>query len=459
MPDGKTTQMVLGAFAYAFGYHPAAWLQPGVPHDAATSLEHWVDLARIAERGKMDFIFIADSPAVAPGPNESIARWTNSMNRPEPLTLLSAMAAQTSRLGLAATLSTSFYEPYNVARLFGMLDHLSKGRACWNVVTSDHQATSYNFGLDGLEPHALRYEKAREFFDIVCGLWDSYDDDAFICDEKSGYYFHPDRLHPLNHKGRHYSVRGPLNLARPPQGWPVIAQAGGSEAGKEFAAETAEVVFSIGSSIEESRAFYADLKGRMAKYGRAPDQLKVMPGIPVYVGRTEEEADAKLEALSASLHPSAGLTLLSLFMTGVDFSGLDLDQPVPESRVSASSNASKAIYGAAEKLIKQQGMTLRQMINHWAAQGSHTLFKGSPKQVVDQMEEWCTTGAADGFMIMAPVMPHDLKDFVELVVPELQRRGLFRQDYTGTMLRDHLNVPRPESRYSVRRKQDGADAA
>ncbi|MCS0495526.1 LLM class flavin-dependent oxidoreductase [Ancylobacter sp. MQZ15Z-1] len=449
MPHRPPAQMALGSFAYAFGYHPAAWLQPGVPHDAATSLAHWVELARIAERGKMDFIFIADSPAVAPGPNESIARWTNSMNRPEPLTLLAAMAAQTTHIGLAATLSTSFYEPYNVARLFGMLDHVSHGRASWNVVTSDHQATSYNFGLDGLEPHALRYEKAREFFDIVCGLWDSYDDDAFICDPGSGYYFHPDRLHPLDHKGKHYSVRGPLNLARPPQGRPVIAQAGGSEAGKEFAAETAEVVFSIGSSIEESRAFYADLKGRMAKFGRAPDQLKVMPGIPVYVGRTEEEADEKLARLGASLNPAAGLSALQLFMTGVDFSGLDLDQPVPASRIDSNSNASKAIFGVAEQLLRQEGMTLRQMISRWAAQGSHTLFKGSPKQVVDQMEEWFSTGAADGFMVMHPVMPHDLTDFVELVVPELQRRGLYREDYSGTMLRDHLGLARPASRYAA----------
>ncbi len=447
--SARNDQMVLGAFAYAYGNHPAAWLQPQAPLDAATSLDHWIGVAKLAEQGRFDFLFLADSPAIAPGPFEAICRWPNSMNRLEPLTLLAALISHTSHLGLAATVSTSFAEPYNVARAFASLDHMSGGRTAWNVVTSDHQATSYNYGQDGLEPHALRYEKAREFVDIVFGLWDSYDDDAFIRDRESGRYFHPDRLHRLDHKGPHYTVRGPLNLARPPQGRPVIAQAGGSEAGKELAAETAEVVFTVGSSIEDCRTFYADLKGRMARFGRAPDQLKILPGLSVHVGRTADEAEEKLADLSNRLHPEAGLSLLSLFMTGVDFSGLDLDQPIPESRLISTSNASRAIFGAATRLVREK-VTVRQLYQRWAAQGSHSLFKGSPKQVVDQMEEWFTTGAADGFIIQHPTLPGSLKDFVDLVVPELQRRKLFRQDYAGTTLRDNLRLIRPASRYAGR---------
>lgn len=456
MPEKTSKDMVLGAFAFAFGYHPAAWLQPGVPSDAATSLAHWTDVAQTAEGGCMDFLFIADSPAIAPGPYEASARWTNSMNRLEPLTLLSALATQTSHLGLAATASTSFTEPYNIARMFGSLDHLSGGRAAWNVVTSDHVATSYNYGQDGLDPHAMRYEKAEEFLDVVKGLWDSYDDDAFITDKDSGYYFAPDRLHPLNHEGAHYKVRGPLNMARPPQGYPVIAQAGGSEAGKELAARTAEVVFAVGATLEDAKAFYADVKGRMAKYGRHPDELKILPGIPVYVGETHDEAQAKLDALSTSLHPEAGLSLLQMFMTGVDFSGLDLDEPVPEDRVQQASNASKAIYSVARKLILEEGMTLRQMIQHWAAQSSHTLFLGDPVEVADKMQLWIDEGAGDGFIVMSPVLSTSLKDFTSLVVPELQRRGVFRTEYTGTTLRENLGLARPASRYGTAKQSESA---
>ncbi|WP_410796017.1 LLM class flavin-dependent oxidoreductase [Palleronia sp. LCG004] len=423
------------------------------PADAATSLAHWTDVAQTAEAGCMDFLFIADSPAVAPGPFEASARWTNSMNRLEPLTLLSALATQTSHLGLAATASTSFTEPYNLARMFASLDHLSGGRAAWNVVTSDHLATSYNYGQDGLEPHSIRYEKADEFLDVVKGLWDSYDDDAFVADKESGYYFAPDRLHQLDHEGAHFKVRGPLNMARPPQGHPVIVQAGGSDAGRELAARTAEVIFSVGSSLEDAKAFYADVKGRMAKYGRDPDDLKILPGIPVYVGKTHAEAQAKLDALSDSLHPDAGLSLLQMFMTGVDFSGLDLDEPVPEDRVQQASNASKAIYSVARKLILEDRLTLRQMIQHWAAQSSHTLFLGDPVEVADKMQHWIDEGAGDGFIIMSPVQGSYLKDFTSLVVPELQKRGVFRTEYTGKTLRENLGLARPVSRFKTAKQE------
>jgi FMN-dependent oxidoreductase (nitrilotriacetate monooxygenase family) len=367
------------------------------------------------------------------------------MNRLEPITLLSALAVSTTRIGLAATLSTSFYEPYNVARLFGSLDYLSGGRACWNVVTSDHDEAGYNYNLEGLPPHAQRYERAREFVDVCFGLWDGWEKDALVLDRAAGLYHDPAKVHLLNHDGKHFKVRGPLNLARSPQGRPVIAQAGGSPAGIELAAETAEIVFSLASSLEANRSFYDKLKGRMPAFGRPTDQLKVMPGIMVTVGQTRAEAQSKLDFLNDNLHPAVGLQMLSEFLEA-DLADVPLDEPFPEDRLPQAPKGSRALFDTLVSFVRQ-GHTVRELIRLYGERQTGNGVTGTPAEVVDFMQEWFEGGAADGFILMMPTLPGALRDFVELVVPELQRRDLFRTEYSGPTLRDHLGLSFPRGRY------------
>lgn len=445
----RSDQLKLGTFIYTFGYNPASWRHPGSDPGAANNFAHMLNVAQISERGKFDFIFLADSPAAGVGSKEALSRLPNKMNRFEPLTLLSALAVSTSRIGLAATVSTSYYEPFNVARLFASLDHLSGGRACWNVVTSDHQETGYNFNHDGLAPHALRYERAREFVDVVFGLWDGWEKDALLLDRDGSQYLDADKLHTLDHIGKHFQVRGPLNIARTPQGRPVIAQAGGSEAGLDLAAETAEVVFSLTSSFEKNRAFYENLKSRMARFGRPRDALKVMPGIMVHVGETEAEAQAKVDFLAAKLHPAVGLQMLSEFLE-TDLSDVALDKPFPQERLPEHPKGSKALFEVLTDFVKQ-GHTVGELIRLYAEKQTGNGIKGTPTQIADFMEEWFVGGAADGFILLMPTLPAALEDFVRLVVPELQRRGLFRHDYEGLTLRDSLGLSEPPNRYTVER--------
>ncbi len=446
----RQDKMKLGTFVYTFGYNPAGWLHPGCSPDGANNIEHMRNIARLSEQGKFDFMFLADSPAAAVGPMSALSRLPNKMNRFEPLTLLSALAGCTSHLGLAATLSTSYYEPFNVARLFASLDMISGGRACWNVVTSDHEETGYNFNREGLDSHALRYERGSEFVDVVFGLWDSYEDDALALDREQGLYFHPEKLHTLNHKGKHFQVRGPLNIARSPQGRPVIAQAGGSEAGLELAARTAEVVFSIASDLDRNRAVYENLKGRMAKYGRGRDALKVMPGLMTTVGETESEARAKVEFMLSKLHPDVGRQMLSEFLEA-DLSGVPLDKPFPKDRLPAAPKGSRALYDVLVDFV-MKGHTVGELIRHYAEKQTGNGITGTPKQVADFMEEWFLGGAADGFILMLPTLPSSLEDFVRLVVPELRRRGLFREEYEGTTLRQNLGLPFPVNHYAAERE-------
>jgi FMN-dependent oxidoreductase (nitrilotriacetate monooxygenase family) len=441
----RAGQMSLGTFVYAYGFNPASWRHPGSPVDGSTNFAHMLNIARLSEEAALDFLFLADSPAAAVGAPAALGRLPHKMNRFEPLTLLSALAVSTRSLGLAATLSTSFYEPYNVARLFGSLDHLSGGRACWNVVTSDHDETGFNYGFDGLPPHAERYARAEEFADICFGLWDGWERDALVLDRASGLYHDHAKVHTLDHRGPHFKVRGPLNLSRSPQGRPVIAQAGGSPAGIELAARTADIVFGLASDFEKSKAFYERLKARMAHFGRARDQLKVMPGIMVTVGRTTAEAQAKIDFLNEMLHPAVGLQMLAEFLEA-DLADVALDEPFPEHRLPKAPKGSRALWDTLVTFVRQ-GLTVRELIRIYGERQTGNGITGTPTQIADFMQEWFEGGAADGFILLFPTLPSSLQDFTELVVPELRRRGLFRAGYRGVTLRDHLGLAQPHGRF------------
>jgi FMN-dependent oxidoreductase (nitrilotriacetate monooxygenase family) len=342
-----------------------------------------------------------------------------------------------------ATASTTYNEPYHVARRFASLDHLSGGRAGWNLVTSGNPHEAMNFGRDEHVEHDARYRRAREFFDVVTGLWDSWADDAFIRDVESGVYFDPAKLHTLNHKGEHFKVKGPLNIARPVQGWPVIVQAGASEAGRQIAAETAEAVFTGQTSITEARKFYADVKGRMAKAGRSPDHMKILPGVFVVVGDTVEAARAKKRKLDSLVHPDSGIASLSVAL-GTDVSGFDLDGPLPEI---PESNASQSGRQRLVDMAARDKLTVRELAQIVGGSYGALELVGTPQTIVDRMEEWFSTMACDGFNVMFPYVPEGLDDFVDRVTPELQRRGLFRKEYEGRTLRENLGLPRPQNRF------------
>jgi FMN-dependent oxidoreductase (nitrilotriacetate monooxygenase family) len=448
MQPSPKGQMNLAWLMSPTGNHPASWLHPGTELSGANSFAHYATLVRKAEAAKLDFVFQADAAGARDGNMQALSRAPRFMNIWEPLSLLAALVGATDRIGLAATMSTSYFEPYNLARQFASLDHLSGGRAGWNVVTSAHPAGGYNFGRDGLEDHALRYERAREFVDICFGLWDSWDDDAFVLDRASGIYFDPEKMHYLHHAGAYFKVRGPLNIARPPQGRPVIIQAGGSEAGKELAAETAEVIFTRHNTLKLAQQFYADVKGRMARFGRPMEHLKILHGLSTIVGRTAEEAEEKFQTLQSMIHPIVGLEMLSEDMEGIQLGDLPLDEPIPRERIPTTANRHKQFFDQITRLIDEEHLTLRQLYLRYSAARGGEVVRGTPRQIADHMEAWFLGNAADGFMLSFPLVPADLDDFAELVLPELRRRGMFREDYRGNTLRDHLQLPRPGSRYS-----------
>ncbi len=438
---GMNKQLHLGAFMRPVGIHTAWWRYPGAYPDANFNLRHLVRFIQTLERGRFDAFFMADHLAVLNMPMPALRRSATATSF-EPLTLLSALAMVTERIGLVATASTTFEEPYHVARRFASLDHISGGRAGWNIVTTSNPDAALNFGFTDHVEHDERYRRAREFYAVVTGLWDSWADDAWLRDQDSGVFFDPDRMHVLDHKGERLSVRGPLNIARPVQGWPVIVQAGASEAGRQLAAETAELVFGSSGGIAGARAFYADLKRRMAALGRAPDTLKILPGALVVVGRTSAEARDKLALLDSLVHPDSGVPNLSMRL-GVDASGFDLDAPLPEI---PQTNASQSGRDTLVALAQRDNLTVRQLAQLVGGHGGLQMV-GTPGEIADTMQEWLETEASDGFNVMFPTVPAGLDDFVDLVVPELQRRGIFRQEYEGATLRENLGLPRPANQF------------
>lgn len=437
----NSRQLRLGAFMRPVSIHTAAWRYPDAWPDANFNFPHLRRLAQTLERGKFDAFFMADHLALLNMPMEGLKR-SATVTSFDPFILLPALAVVTEHLGLIATASTTYNEPYHVARKFASLDHLSGGRAGWNVVTSGNPHEAMNFGLAEHVEHAQRYRRAREFYDVVTGLWDSWADDAFVRDTKSGIYFDPAKLHVLDHVGEHLRVRGPLNVARPIQGWPVIVQAGASDAGRQLAAETAEVIFGAGGSIAYAREFYADVKGRMDRLGRDRDHLKVLPGAFVVVGDSVEEARAKRAKLDSLVHYDSAIASLSIAL-GHDASGFDPDGPLPPI---PETNASKSGRERVLELAKREHLTVRQLAQRIGGYGG-LAFTGTPTTIADQMEEWFFSEACDGFNIMFPFLPAGLDDFVNGVVPELQRRGLFRREYGGQTLRENLGLPRPRNRF------------
>lgn len=432
------------AFLRPVTIHTGAWRYPGAWPDANFNFAHIKRFAQKLEEGRFDTFFMADHLAVLNMPMDALKR-SSTVTSFEPMTLLPALAMVTERLGLVATGSTTYDEPYHVARRFASLDHISGGRAGWNVVTTSNPHASKNFGREEHLEHDERYRRAREFYDVVTGLWDSWADDAFIRDQESGIFFDPEKMHVLDHRGKYLNVRGPLNIGRPVQGWPVIVQAGASDAGRQLAAETAEAVFTAQSDLAAGRAFYADVKGRMERAGRDPDHMKIMPACMVIVGDSLDEARDKRAMLDSLVNYDSAIASLSIAL-GHDASGFDPDGPLPDI---PESNASKSGRDRAIALARREKLTVRQLAQRLGGY-SGLCIMGTPAMIADEMEQWLTSRGSDGFTIQFPWVPGGLDEFVDRVIPELQRRGLFRKEYEGATLRENLGLPRPENRFFPR---------
>lgn len=438
MMPAQARQIRLGVSMIGMGYHLAAWRHPDASAGGNMELAHFARVARAAERGLFDMAFLADGVGIRfhDEPPGALCRTSKNVQF-EPLTLLSALAMVTERVGLVATASTTYNEPYHVARKFASLDHISGGRAGWNVVTSVTDMEAANFNLDAAPSYASRYERAAEFVAVVRGLWESWEDDAFLRDKASGINFDPEKLHVLNHKGKHFTVRGPLNVARTPQGAPVIVQAGASEEGRELAAATADVVYAAAQTLEEARAYYASVKDRMARYDRPRDALKIMPGLMAIPGRTRQEAQDRYAILQDLVEPIVGLGALAGSLG--DLSAYPLDGPVPAPLSQRMRSRAKIFLDMAAR----DNLTIRQLYLAIAGGNGHRTIIGTAADIADAMEEWFHADAADGFNILPPWLPGGLEDVVDLVVPELQRRGLYRTAYAGRTLRDHLGIAPP----------------
>jgi FMN-dependent oxidoreductase (nitrilotriacetate monooxygenase family) len=418
---GTSRQMKLGAFLWATGHHIAAWRHPQAHVTAGVDIDHYAQLARTAEAAKFDMIFCEDAAGVREA-NVNIASQTSRSIGFEPISLLAALAVQTSRIGLVSTASTSYNEPYGLARTFLSLDHLSGGRAGWNLVTSASPIEAANFGSTGLRPHADRYERAREFAAVVAGLWRGVDNGD------------------LNHDGQSFSVRDALDLPRSPQGAPAMVQAGASEDGKDLAARTADVVFTAAQTFEEAKAFYDDLKGRLATYGREPDDIKIMPGVAPVVAVTESEAREKYEELQELIPDDVGVALLSSYLSISDLWRYPIDGPLPDLPASEGMQSRQAL---VIEQSRRDNLSIRQLARHFAGARGHWRIVGTPAQIADELQARFEGGAADGFNVMPSYFPGELDTFAALVVPELQRRGLFRTEYEGRTLREHLGLKQP----------------
>jgi FMN-dependent oxidoreductase (nitrilotriacetate monooxygenase family) len=442
-----THKMHLGLSIRGHGYHPAAWRHPDVPADGTLQVEHYVRSAQLAERGKLDMIFFADGAGIRQGdnPRGALSRTGRDMLELEPMTLLPALAMVTRHVGLVTTASTTYNEPYNLARKFATLDLISKGRAGWNVVASWSEHEAQNFGLETTLDYDTRYARSAEFVEVVKGLWDGWEDGALLLDKASGRYFDEAKMHVLNHLGRFFKVRGPLNVAGMPQGHPVIVQAGASEQGRELGAATADVIYAIHDSLERMRSYYDDVKARMAKYGREPDNLKIMPAFCPVVGRTRAEAQAKYNELQILIDPLAGLG--SLYSSFGDLSDYPLDGPVPADAL--GTQELRSISAQLVEWVRKEKPTIRELYSRTGITGSARI--GTPVDIADTMQEWFEASACDGFNITPATLPGGGEDFVEMVVPELQRRGLFRTEYEGLTLRENLGLRPVPNRYSSNR--------
>jgi FMN-dependent oxidoreductase (nitrilotriacetate monooxygenase family) len=441
--------MCLGLVINWAGGHVASWKHPTVPPGAAMSFAYYRGIAELAERARFDLLFLADHLSVGEaGATAERLQKSGEVVFFEPITLLSGLAAVTRHIGLTATVSTTYNEPYNVARVFASLDHLSGGRAGWNVVTTGREAAAPNYGQEKHMQHADRYHRAHEFLDVVKALWDSWDDDAFCHDKARGIFFDKNKMHFQNHAGEHFSVKGPLNVARPPQGYPLIIQAGSSDAGQDLAAATADVVFTGQLTLEGGQRFYRGLKARMAAHGRSPDALRVMPGLVPIVGRTNAEAREKFDAIQSLIDGGEALAFLSQMLGGADLSGIDPDQPGPE--LPMIENRGSSGPKLLQEKARRENLTLRQLAFEVAGARRHRLVIGSATEVADQLELWFRNEAADGFNIFPAWMPGGVEDFAQLVIPELHRRGLYRTEYQGETLRENLGLARPPNRYAAR---------
>lgn len=438
--------MKLGLFVSGPGHHVAAWRDPNVEPDASQSLKHYIEIAQLGERGRFDFLFNADSNSTFGPDDVNVWKRTIASLRLEPLTLMSALAAVTTHIGLVSTATTTYLEPFHVARLFASLDQLSGGRSGWNLVTSSAASEALNFSHAAHAAHADRYARAAEFVKVVTGLWDSWEDDAFVLDKAEGLFFDPAKLHMLNHKGEHFAVRGPLMMRRSPQGRPIVVQAGQSEAGRALAAATAEVIFTVQQELGAAQDFYADIKKRAAALGRKPEEVLIMPGVLAVIGESKRDAEAKFEKLQALIHPELGVATLS-DMVGMDLSTYPLDGPLPDVPLS---NTQQGRQRVVVDLARRDGLTIRQLYQRVSGARAHRIIFGTAAEIADSLELWYRSDAADGFNVMSLTFPEGLRDFVDHVIPELQRRKLFRTDYEGKTLRENLGLPRPPNAFAPR---------
>ena len=440
-------QLNLNLFIYPDGHHEAAWRYPGAEIGRLTDIGWFQGLAQQAERAAFDAIFFADGPVLAEN-IEYAPRF-----RLEPITLLAGIAAATSRIGLIATASTTYHQPYNLARLFASVDHQSRGRVGWNIVTTTNEGAAQNFGLEAHPSHAERYARAQEFVEVVTGLWDSWEDDAVLADPVAGRYADPTKIHRLDHEGRYFKVRGPLNAPRSPQGRPVYVQAGSSEDGRGFAARWAEAIFTAHQTLASAQEFYRDIKARAVGLGRRPEHIKVLPGLSPFIAGTEAAAKRLQQEFNELIQPSYSLQQLRQ-MLGVDFTGHDLDAPFPRQLIAPdNARAVASRFQVVLDIVDREKPTLRGLLHRLAGARGHFVLAGTPEQVADHIEAWFTQGAADGFNIMPPWLPGGFDAFASEVVPLLRHRGLFREAYEGTTLRDHYDLPRPESMFAAGRRR------
>ncbi|WP_180174590.1 LLM class flavin-dependent oxidoreductase [Acinetobacter sp. YH01022] len=445
-------QIKLGAFIPTTSQHAAGWRHPESRPQDHLNIDYAIELARTAEKGLFDAYFLADGLSVSWGNAKEGQRGLGDKAVGfEPVTLFAALSAVTQNIGFIATASTTYEDPYILARKYASLDHISKGRAAWNVVTTASADTARNFGLEQHPDPKTRYERADEFIEVTQKLWDSWEDDAFLYNKESGQFFDVSKFHEPKHQGKYFKVEGALNVSRPPQGYPVIVQAGQSEDGRELAGKYAEVIFTAQQNLADAQEFYRDVKSRLLKYGRHADDLKIMPGVSIFVAKTEQEAQEKYQLLNSLIHPKVGLSLLSGLSGGINLEKYDLDAPFPkleDADINFSSRQQMMI-----DIARKHNFSIRQLYEYIASARGHWTLVGTPEQVVDQLQNWFENEAADGFNILPPTTPAGLNDFVEFIVPELQRRGLFRTAYEGKTLRENLGLKRPENQYVLAGQQ------